>query len=488
MGPKSTAPPGLTSFLNILNKNENKHDTNAYIELFISLLSRRQIRNSRSVAIATAELLLRVISVYKWQDLNQLIAHIKEVGNRLMAAQPREMAVGNIVRRVLGLIREEYEGDSKAGNISVYSDSGLDSITGRKRGESTSVLFSNLQPVLDGGEAGLLKPQVTRTTFAHQGGQFTSMFSLLSHPGSPEQNGTSTPPPTSHSSVPPTPTQSITTTATTITTEKSPPGPPGPTRDMKPGIIEGLQEILDELLTVDDQIASYSLDHIHSNEIILTHGSSLTVQKFLLKAASKRTFTVIVAEGFPNDHEATHARVMGFDPTNPIDDDDILDEVPQEQFQKTLAQAGISVILIPDAAVYAIMSRVNKVILGTHAVLANGGLLAVAGARTIAKAARDHSTPVVVVSGVYKLSPMYPYDWEALVEIGDPGKVVSWEALGEIGEGVGEKVVSVLNPIFDYVPAELVDLYVTNLGGHAPSFLYRVVGDHYRHEDINLGV
>jgi len=179
---------------------------------------------------------------------------------------------------------------------------------------------------------------------------------------------------------------------------------------------------------------------------------------------------------------------MGLDPTNPIDDDDALDEVPQEQFQKTLAQAGINVILIPDAAVYAIMSRVNKVILGTHAVLANGGLLAVAGARTIAKAARDHSTPVVVVSGVYKLSPMYPYDWEALVEVGDPGKVVPWESLGEIGEGGGEKVVGVLNPVFDYVPAELVDLYVTNLGGHAPSFLYRVVGDHYRPEDINLGV
>jgi len=74
------------------------------------------------------------------------------------------------------------------------------------------------------------------------------------------------------------------------------------------------------------------------------------------------------------------------------------------------------------------------------------------------------------------------------VEVGDPGKVVPWEVLGGIGEGDGEKVVSVLNPVFDYVPAELVDLYVTNLGGHAPSFLYRVVGDHYRHEDIHLGV
>lgn len=410
-----------------------------------------------------------------------------------MAAQPREMAVGNIVRRVLGLIREEYEGETRTGNVSVYSDSGLDSITGRRRGDSTGLLMSSLialKPNTDGDAQA--KPLTRPPPFVHPAGQFNSMFSLLSHPSSPNVSGTSTPPTTSHPSVPTSPAQPQT------QPQSHPQTSSGPARDLKPGIIEGLQEILDELSTVDDQIASYSLDHIHSNEIILTHGSSLTVQKFLLKAASKRTFTVIVAEGFPNDHEATHARVLGVDPSsNYLDENDAMDEVPQDQFEKTLAQAGINVILIPDAAVYAIMSRVNKVILGTHAVLANGDLLAVAGARTIAKAARDHSTPVVVVTGVYKLSPVYPYDWEALVEVGDPGKVVPWDILGEVGGDHGDgtndnddweggNVVKVLNPVFDYVPAELVDLYVTNLGGHAPSFLYRVVGDHYRHEDINL--
>lgn len=36
------------------------------------------------------------------------------MGRRLMAAQPREMVVGNIVRRVLGLIRDEAEDDREA--------------------------------------------------------------------------------------------------------------------------------------------------------------------------------------------------------------------------------------------------------------------------------------------------------------------------------------------------------------------------------------
>lgn len=224
----------------------------------------------------------------------------------------------------------------------------------------------------------------------------------------------------------------------------------GPTKDVRAEVLEGINEIIDELGQVDDQIASYALEHIHSNEIILTHTSSTTVQKFLLKAAAKRKFTVIHAESFPNNHEATHATVSG----NVSSEDENLSF---ESFQKPLIALGITVILIPDSAVFALMSRVNKVILGTHSVLANGGLVAAAGTRVIARAAKVHQTPVVVVSGVYKLSPVYPFDFDSLIEYGDAGKVLPFE------DGDLVDKIDVQNPLYDYVPAELVDLYITNL-------------------------
>lgn len=214
--------------------------------------------------------------------------------------------------------------------------------------------------------------------------------------------------------------------------------------------MDGISEIIDELGQVDDQIAAYALDHIHSNEIILTHTSSTTVQKFLLKAAAKRKFTVIHAESYPNNHEATHATVSG----SAFGDDENLSF---DSFQKPLTASGITVILIPDSAVFALMSRVNKVILGTHSVLANGGLVAAAGTRVIARAAKVHQTPVVVVSGVYKLSPVYPFDFDSLIEYGDASKVLPYED----GDLVDQ--IDVQNPLYDYVPAELVDLYITNL-------------------------
>jgi translation initiation factor eIF-2B subunit beta len=44
-----------------------------------------------------------------------------------------------------------------------------------------------------------------------------------------------------------------------------------------------------------------------------------------------------------------------------------------------------------------------------------------------------------------------------LVEYGDPGKVIQFQQ-GDLVENV-----DVSNPIYDYVSADLVDLYITNL-------------------------
>ena len=48
-----------------------------------------------------------------------------------------------------------------------------------------------------------------------------------------------------------------------------------------------------------DNIAAQALEHIHSNEVIMTIGKSKTVEAFLKNAARKRKFSVIVAEGAP---------------------------------------------------------------------------------------------------------------------------------------------------------------------------------------------
>ena len=408
--------------------------------------------------MATAYLLCRVVEMFRISDVSGLIEQVQQVGKRLSAAQPREMAIGNIVRRVLGVIREEAEED-RDGETSGYSDASTDSRP-QSAGEDDSrapevhgpvsrALFSsplrqgaNDHPSLEPCEDGVAQRPPLPTAHASyantsNGPVMTTMFNLLSQPRSSVASITAAPGSQSPGSHPP-----LSNTALAKLTAA---------KDLKAEIVEGIQEILEELEQADDQIAGYSLEHIHSNEIILTHTSSITVQKFLLKAATKRKFTVIHAEAFPNDHEYTHAALIGRAKAHSDDDS------KTQTFQKSLTAAGITVILIPDSAVFALMSRVNKVILDTQIVLANGGLVAAAGARVVAGAARMHRTPVIVLSGVYKLSPVYPFDVDSLMENGDPSGVIGYE------DGDLVDKVDIENPLFDYIPPELVDLYITNL-------------------------
>ena len=404
----------------------------------------------------------RIISTTRNADSERLIKRVRDVGRRLVAAQPRELVVGNVVRRVLGLIREEAEGDRAEGDGSnLPSDesepatptagpvSDLASQLGsRPRGSTDSRILDgmpNRPPLLSSHTTVGGPPPVT------------SMFSILSHPASPQIGSPGANSPT----LPGTPVKRAPTAAVQAF-------------DLRAEVIEGIGEIIDELDQADEQIAGYALEHIHSNEVILTHTASLTVQRFLLKAASKRKFTVVHAETYPNGHQEVHAAVVG---SSKSKDDDNLSH---DAFARPLTSAGITVILIPDSSVFALMSRVNKVILGTHAVLANGGLVAAAGARVIAMAARSHHVPVVVAGAIYKLSPSHAFDPEAFIEYGDVSKIIPYQDGSMVGK------VEVENPIFDFVPPDLVDLYITNLGGHAPSYLYRIVQDHYREEDIDL--
>lgn len=404
-----------------------------------------------------------MVGEFKGRDAAKLIERIRQVGRRLTSAQPREVVVGNIVRRVLGLVREvvdeHAQGQTPTGSEPATPHAPHDSIHRPPLNASISTLSplrhavaepmhaSGYDNMSDSSEWSKRPPLLSsHTSYAPPSATplVNSLFGLFSQPADTPSN-TSTP--TGQMS----PTGKSTLTAHNL--ERLADLSKGqPNLDLKGEVMEGIRELQDELETSDKQIAEVALEHIHANEIILTHTASTTVQKFLLFAARKRKFTVVHAETYPHDHTATHGILLTGKKREANPDDDL-----DEDKWKPLTEAGIQVYVIPDSHVFAIMSRVNKVILATHTVLANGGLVAAAGAHMIAKAAKEHQTPVVVLSGVYKLSPVYPFDIDELIEHGDAGMVVPYD------DGDFVDKVDVENPLYDYVPADLVDLYITNL-------------------------
>ncbi len=46
--------------------------------------------------------------------------------------------------------------------------------------------------------------------------------------------------------------------------------------------------------------------------------------------------------------------------------------------------------------------------------------------------------------------------------------------------------VSIHNPAFDYIPPEFVTLFVSNNGGHNPSYVYRLLAEQCTHGGVIL--
>lgn len=225
-----------------------------------------------------------------------------------------------------------------------------------------------------------------------------------------------------------------------------------PLAGLREQLLDSLDELERELLHSAENVAAQGPEHIQSGDLLLTQGRSRAVEEFLKRAAQhKRTFQVLVAEGGPCCEGVLLA--------------------------ESLAREGIATTLVPDSAVFALMPRVSKVILGTDSVLADGGLQAPCGSHALALAARHCAVPLLVCAPGATLSPQLPCSESAYQQMGSP------EPLGP--EPRSGKAL-LLNPASDIVPPDLVPLLVTSAGGHAPSYVYRLLSEVYHPDDHSL--
>jgi translation initiation factor eIF-2B subunit beta len=331
------------------------------------------------------------------------------------------MSIRNMVRRVLGIIREEAE---NAG-LGALFNAAMEASEARE--EPLSPTAATHRPLL----------LTSHTSFAiGTQASVTSLFNILSG-HSPQTMSASTTP--MHSGVH-TPVQQL------------PPGADAQ-KDIRPAVLQDIKELVDELESSETSIAEYAPQLIHRNELILTYGLSPLVHLLLLKAAHKRehNFTVVVVEGSPNILKRTHGAAMN---KIPLTDDDGVDSETAAA-RKSLQERGVQVIVIADSDIYNFIGRVNKVFLAANYVLADGSVLATSGALNIARAAKALCKPVVVVAGSHVLCPVTSYYQEVLVEMGPPVTV-------GYDEGYLLDNVEFQNPLVDFIEPQYVTMFVTN--------------------------
>ena len=208
-----------------------------------------------------------------------------------------------------------------------------------------------------------------------------------------------------------------------------------------------IKDVMEEIEMSKEDVTAQAREHISDNDLILTYHTSTTLTSFFIEAKESSNFEVIVCETAP--------------------------KFTGHQTAQELAKQGIKTSLVPDSAVFAVMSRVDKVIITAHGIMATGGIVAQAGALMIAHAAKAHQVPVFVLGATYKLTPLHPIDSLTYNELLSPSMVYRSE------EGDQTNNVTAIVPAFDYVPPKLVDLILTNQEGYTSENIYRAFNTLY---------
>ena len=310
-------------------------------------------KERRVITTRTVELVRSIIGSTRWGTAAQLLTLLRGLGNELHAAGGyREPAIGNMVRRIMYAVRDEADRvptvmatTTTAAAAEGGSNNG---ITQKVEGLTEQLASTNLRATRALSLSSVLWAHPQHITMKHSrqpsGSGDYSSDRMLALTDSSDSVGGGVGDHGGELSL------GAGTAASTNYYACYPPHYYNRRDDLRQSVMEAIQEIMSELEDLHKNINEQAVQHIHAGEIILTYALSKTVELFLKAAAAKkRKFQVIVCEGSP--HFGGHAMA------------------------KSLAEAGIDTTVIHDAATFAIMARVNKVLLPAHAVLVSSSLL-----------------------------------------------------------------------------------------------------------------
>jgi translation initiation factor eIF-2B subunit beta len=225
---------------------------------------------------------------------------------------------------------------------------------------------------------------------------------------------------------------------------------------MKNNILLNIEDLISELDLTTELINAKTNKHINENEVILTANHSDQLEDFFIECSKKKKFKVYIAESSPSLNGFIQA--------------------------KNLIKKGIDTTIIEDTEIYSIIPKITKVIIGTRAIVANGGLISYNGVYNICLFANMFNIPVIVEGGSFKLTPLYIFGHDTYNDFLSPdvifGKDINFQ--GDISN------IRFNTPGYDYVPPELITIYVTNYGSQNPANIYRLFMEFYSQEDYFL--
>lgn len=188
-------------------------------------------------------------------------------------------------------------------------------------------------------------------------------------------------------------------------------------------LLQECDRLIDSSKNALEIIADNLYELIDDGDKILTHSYSTTVINALTKIYKRKKFSVISTESRPSFEGLETARL--------------------------LADKGISVTVIIDAAIGMFMKDVDKVVIGADAILADYSIVNKVGSFPIALIAREYRVPVIVVAESLKRHE----ESEIELEERKPSDLLPRDL---VNKGVNAR-----NPFFEKVPSRYLSYIVT---------------------------
>lgn len=244
---------------------------------------------------------------------------------------------------------------------------------------------------------------------------------------------------------------------------------------IKGEVIDEIGVLYDEIRSSDEHISEQSIEHIYSRDIILTYSYSNTVVEFLKQAHKLREFEVLVCQ--------TESQYNG------------------HKMVLSLTEHNIDCTLINDAAIFALMPVVNKIVAYAECVLADGTIITHSGGLNIATVAKHYNKPVIVLTAIHNISPLYTFNNHNNMyqTYGDANNLLPLDIINNINNNDNNhskekdntitnnnSYITVTNPLYDIVKPEYITLFITNIGGQPTAYIYRLLTEYYHTVDYDL--
>ena len=101
------------------------------------------------------------------------------------------------------------------------------------------------------------------------------------------------------------------------------------------------------------------------------------------------------------------------------------------------------------------------------------------GGSNIVRVAAQFKVPVIILSGMYKMVPLFCSDQSTINDFYSPATVMPYALADQ-----ELRQVDVVSPVYDYIPPEYISVILTPKGAYAPSYVYRLMKECYSNEDM----